>query len=598
MSAVASVVDSWVSEVSFLNVALALVAVWFLKYLLTPGPRRTPSRPAVPHERKVPRGTGQKIKVTNAATNEPLGEDCRAYTPEEVRRAYQDSKAAAEEWSKTPFSERKALLMDIMDWVVENQETIAQWSAAESGKTVTEASLGEVMTTCEKIRWIVASGEGALAPESRPVASLLATKTARVEYFPCGVIGVIVPWNYPVHNVLSAVVAALFAGNGAVVKVSEYTSWTAGKLENVLRKIIARRGYNPDLVQVITGYGETGAALVQSGVEKVLFIGSPAVGKLVMQGASKTLTPVILELGGKDPFIVFDDVDFKHCIDIAVRGAFINCGQNCVAAERFYVQNGVYDKFVEAVKAVAEKAEQGASCTGKRCDFGAITMPAQADHVEALVKEAVSKGARILTGGRKYKLVDGKKQYDFKQELGVDGSRAVYFEPTILADVTHEMEIANEETFGPVMTLIKFKTEDEVIRMANCTNYGLGSSVFTKDYKKASRVASALVTGMVTVNDFAMVPMIQSLPFGGVKHSGFGCFNGKEGLRGFSYRKAIVSDRFPIRMDAPAFLQYPVAANSPDIVRAGVRMIYGKTWLESVVSFGQMMKIIMFGGKK
>ena len=224
--------------------------------------------------------------------------------------------------------------------------------------------MGEVMITCEKLRFTIAKGEGYLAREYRSVAALLAfTKTAYVEYAPLGVIGVIVPWsdactpdararschrvrkesrgahsallcsaccvlrNYPFHNVLSAAAAALMSGNGCVIKVSEYASWGAPWLEDMFRSILAKRGYDPELVQVITGMGETGNALVTCGVDKVLFIGSPAVGKLVMKAASATLTPVILELGGKDPFIVFSDAEFEHCVDIAIRGAFINCGQ-------------------------------------------------------------------------------------------------------------------------------------------------------------------------------------------------------------------------------------------------------------------------------
>jgi len=189
--------------------------------------------------------------------------------------------------------------------------------------------MGEVMISCEKLRWLIQNGESCLKREYRSVAALLAfTKSAYVEYLPLGVIGIIVPWNYPFHNVLSAVAAALMAGNGALVKVSEFASFGAGRIEQMFREILARRGHDPELVQVVTGMAETGSALVTSGVDKVLFIGSPAVGKLVMRAASATLTPVILELGGKDPFIIFDDAEFEHVVDIAIRGAFINCGQS------------------------------------------------------------------------------------------------------------------------------------------------------------------------------------------------------------------------------------------------------------------------------
>lgn len=221
----------------------------------------------------------------------------KAYTREEVISAHarcSEAQTGDDGWGSTTFAERRAVLADILDWVLNNQETIMSWSVQETGKTVTEALLGEVMTTCEKIRWIIANGEACLKPEKRPVPTLLAfTKTARVEWSPLGVIGIIVPWNYPVHNVFSAVVAALFAGNGALVKVSEHASLSAGPMEDVFRRILAKRGHNPNLVQIITGYGQTGASLVESGIDKILFIGSPGVGKLIMRGASQSKTEVI-----------------------------------------------------------------------------------------------------------------------------------------------------------------------------------------------------------------------------------------------------------------------------------------------------------------
>jgi len=390
------------------------------------------------------------------------------------------------------------------------------------------------------------------------------------------VIGIIVPWNYPFHNVLSHVATALFAGNGAVVKVSEWASHSAGWIEDMLREVIGKRGFNPDLVQVVTGYGETGATLVQSGVDKVLFIGSPGVGKLVMKGASATLTPVILELGGKDAFVVCDDADLDHCIDIAVRGAFINCGQNCISAERFLVQDGIHDEFVRRVLDKLKKTDQGVS-TKTRCDFGAITMPGQADHVDKLVQDAVSKGARLMSGGTK---------------RGVEGKHPTFYEPTVLVDVDLKMDIATEETFGPVMTVVRWKTEEELEKICNSTPYGLGSSIFSKNYSKAERISKRIVTGMANINDFAIVPLIQSLPFGGVRASGFGAFNGKEGLRGFSRAKSITTDRLGIRAAAPGWLQYPVSSSAKSIVQQAMFMVYGRTWIESAKGCVNMLSLV------
>jgi acyl-CoA reductase-like NAD-dependent aldehyde dehydrogenase len=528
----------------------------------------------------------------------------KAWTPAEVKSALESCRVAQREWANVSFDERRAVLMDVMDWCLEHQDEIMGISVRESGKTVAEAVMGEVLTTCEKIRWIVHNGEDCIGPEERPVPSLLFLKRAWVEYAPLGVIGIIVPWNYPFHNVLSACVAAIFTGNGALCKVSEFASWSAERIEQVFREVLARRGHNPDLVQVVVGYGETGAALVECGVDKVLFIGSPAVGKRVMMSAAKNLTPVILELGGKDPFIVFDDCDFDHMLDVAIRGAFINCGQNCISSERFYVQAGVYDRFVAAVDSKMRCVRQGSSLLdGGTYDFGSMTMAGQVRIVDELVRDAVARGARVVSGGGPRDpyprsgsgsgsaaaasaggALSTLEAKESKHGGGPARDHSGYwFAPTVLANVNHDMRIANEEAFGPVMSIIKFNTEDEVVNWSNTkTPYGLGSSIFTTDYHKAHRVATRLVCGMTSVNDFGMVPLVQSLPFGGIKDSGFGCFNGAEGLRGFMRTKSVVSDRFHIRAQTPGFLQYPMAHNAHLIAQQAITMIYTASWLASL----------------
>ena len=577
---------------------LTILALFITKFLfkhLFLGPRRSPSRKAWAGNHENPHnGSGVVMPCQNPRTGQKIGE-VRAFTPDEVKQAYRRSKDAQKDWQHTSFTERRALLQDILDWIVDNQEELQALSIRECGKTRTEAAAGEIMATVEKLRWIIAHGEKHLSPEGRPVPTLLAfTKKAYTEWYPLGVIGVIVPWNYPFQNIISHVVTALFCGNGCLLKTSEITPFCASTIENELRRMIARRGHNPDLVQVVVGYGETGASLVQSGVEKVLFIGSPQVGKLVMRGASATLTPVILELGGKDPFIVFDDANYNHMLDIALRGAFFSCGQNCVSSERFYIQAGIYDKFVADIGSrvkqlrVAQQGDTEASmltCEGNTYDYGSMTMPQQVDMVDGMIQEAVASGARLITGGvRKY--AKGESQND-----------SLVYLPTVLADVQQDMKIASTEVFGPCMTIIKFQDEHDLLPMVNSTPFGLGSSVFTTDYTKANRVGKQIRSGMLVINDFAMVPMVGSLPFGGVGESGFGCFNGPEGLRGMCQQKSIVTDRLPFQMDAPYFLTYPVSQNSDRLVNEGVRMVYGRSWFASVAAFGRFL-ILIFSDKK
>jgi acyl-CoA reductase-like NAD-dependent aldehyde dehydrogenase len=461
---------------------------------------------------------GRPINIVEPSTgNEVRDVKVVSFTPDEVDECVRRAKIAQKEWGQTSFAERRAVLRDILNAVVENQDEFCRLSSKETGKTVFEAEMGEVLTTCEKIRYIVNHGEDALRPSHRRVPLLLAVKKAWVEYHPMGVIGIIVPYNFPFHNVLSAVVSSIFAGNAAVVKISEGAVLSKDYLEALIRRVLANRGHNPELVTLVAGYGDTGAALVKCpDVNKILFIGSPATGKKIMSAASENLTPVILELGGKDPLIVYPDTHFEHTMDTIIRASFFNCGQNCISSERIYVHTSIYDKVAAEMQRRANLLRQGPSKLGASADevvdVGAITMNEQIKIVETLVGDAVEKGAKVLAGGKR----DSE-------------SKGRYFRPTVLKDVTHEMRIANEEAFGPVMSLIRFKDDEDLISKINSIKYGLGGCIFTKDYKKAVGVARKLNSDMVCMNDFGLYYLIQDTPFGGSGESGFGRFNGPEG---------------------------------------------------------------------
>lgn len=465
---------------------------------------------------------GRPITIVEPTTGNVITDiKVNSFTPEEVNESVRRAQVAAKEWAQTSFAERRAVLRDILNAVVDNQDEICRLSSSESGKTVFEAEMGEVFTTCEKIRYLVNYGEDALRPNNRRVPLLLAVKKAWVEYHPMGVIGVIVPYNFPVHNVISAVVSAIFAGNAAVVKVSEGAVQSKDYLERLLRRVLANRGHNPELVTLVAGYGDAGAALVKCpGVNKILFIGSPATGRKIMSAASENLTPVILELGGKDPLIVYPDTHFEHTMDTIIRASFFNCGQNCIASERIYVHEKIYEKVATEMQKRTKLLRQGASKLGASAnevvDVGAVTMNEQIEIVERLVKDAVEKGAQVLNGGERDK-----------------NSKGRYFKPTVLKNVTHEMRIANEEAFGPVMCLIKFKDDEDLVNKINSIQYGLGGCIFTKDYKKAETIARRLKSDMVCMNDFGLYYMIQDTPFGGSGESGFGRFNGPEGKQNF-----------------------------------------------------------------
>eukprot|EP01095_Lingulamoeba_sp_RSL-Kostka_P000015 TRINITY_DN1001_c2_g1_i1.p1 TRINITY_DN1001_c2_g1~~TRINITY_DN1001_c2_g1_i1.p1 ORF type:complete len:629 (-),score=227.31 TRINITY_DN1001_c2_g1_i1:255-2141(-) len=539
--------------------------------------------------------TGDEIKCYNPGTGEFIGTETAA-TDEEVELCLDNAVIAQKQWKDSTFKERKAVLYDILQYVVNNQEEICEMSIKDTGKTMMEAFYGEILTTCEKLRYIIKTGEESLATEYRTPPTLLIVKEARVEYHPLGVIGIIIPWNYPFHNAISAIAAAIFSGNAAVVKVSEWATKSRQHFQDIFQNILIKRGFNPDLIQLLPGLGQTGGALCKSKkVNKILFIGSPGTGKKVMEAACTNLTPVILELGGKDPFIVLDDAEFDHAVEVALRGVFINQGQNCLAAERIYVQENIYDKFSDAIMKTATKLRQGAPpscfpCEGKEIstvDCGAITMPKQVEIIDELVQDAIDNGATALIGG------SIQESNNNNENENVDSSYCTFYPPTILTNLTHDMRIVNEEVFGPVMLLISFKSDEEVIELANSTDYGLCCSIFSTNYNRAENLAKNIISGMCTINDFGLSYLIQDLPFGGIKISGFGKFNGPEGLRGFSNQKSVVTDRFPVRTKAPRFTQYPVPDQAPLVIHNAVTFIYSGNVSQKVKSLINMVKALI-----
>ena len=499
-----------------------------------------------------PPAPGGMLVCVDPATGERLGH-APVMGRAEVVRAVERARAAQRAWAAASFADRRAVLSDILEHVVAHQREICRLAVRDSGKTMVDAAMGEIFPVCEKLRYTLAHGEDDLRPEARP-SGLLPHKAARVEYLPLGVIGVIAPWNFPFHNFFCPAIPALFAGNAVVVKVSELATWSSLHYVKIFEDALRRRGFSPDLVQVVTGYGETGAALVTSGVDKVFFTGSPQNGRKVMAAAAETLTPVVLELGGKDAMIVCEDAELEQAVSTALFGVFNACGQMCVGAERLYVFEAIHDAFVEKALARARALRQGPPLAGE-FDLGAMTMPRQLEIIQALVDDAVAKGARVLCGGRP------------RTDLGGN-----FYPPTILVDVDHTMRITQEEQFGPVMVIMKVRSDEEAIRLANDCPYGLGSSVFTRDPARAERFARALDAGMTTVNDFGLAYMIQSLPFGGRKISGFGRINGREGLRACCHEKAIVTDRVPVRQ---GMALYPVREATFELVTGAVKAIYG-----------------------
>lgn len=506
----------------------------------------------------------------------------------EVHALAHKAKIAQRTWGRSSFDQRRAVLRAMLEQIVARQEEICEWSARDSGKTMMEAVFGEILTVCEKLKWTIEHGEAALASEARSTG-FMAHKAAHVEYRPLGVIGIIAPYNYPFHHIISPLCTALFAGNGALIKVSEWTTWSlVACYRDVVRSALTACDVDQDLVQFVTGFGASGAAVVSSPhVDKIFFTGSPTTGKRVMLAAAETLKPVILELGGKDALVICEDANFDVAFNYAMRGVFMNAGQNCIGSERIYVFGALYDRFLERVRSAVAKLRVGAPLTcGRGCwDMGALTFPKQIAIVQALVDDALAKGATLVAGGR----------------AKPDAAGGLFYEPTVLADVTHDMRIVHEEVFGPVMLVLRVESDTELVRKANDTKYGLSCSIFTSDSPRAARLAAAMETGMIVINDYGITYTMQSLPFGGYGNgsriSGSGKFNGPEGLREASATIAVVSDIWKIPTSIPRPFQYPVQSHAFALVEAAVRMRYGAGLRAKLAGGWSLLRRMLAGGK-
>jgi succinate-semialdehyde dehydrogenase/glutarate-semialdehyde dehydrogenase len=419
---------------------------------------------------------------------------------------------------------RIEILRQFQRRLLENRNKIAEAITRESGKPVAEALTTEVLVVLDTARFLIENAHHLLRDEPVPHGNIAAKlKRGRLLHEPYGVIGIISPWNYPFSIPATETLAALVAGNAVILKPSEFTPLVALQLETSFHAA----GLPENIFQVIAGDGTTGAALVGSQIDKLVFTGSVATGKRIAAAAAARLLPVVLELGGKDPMLVLDDAEIDVASSAAVWGAFLNAGQTCLSVERCYVHRSLYHQFLTACAEKTKKLRVG-NGLDPETDVGPMIHEKQLQIVESHVEDALARGARVLTGGCRL------------PELGKN-----FYAPTVLADVTHEMRIICEETFGPLLPIMAFDTDEEAVRLANDSDYGLAASVWTSTRIRGERLARRIQAGTVMVNDVVSCFGISEAPHGGVKHSGLGRTHGRFGLEEMVRPKYIDEDRMP-----------------------------------------------------
>jgi len=465
----------------------------------------------------------RKVASINPATGEIVAELACA-TSDHVNVAVARARAAQPAWEQAGVKHRVDALRHFKRILHDRKDAVATLITREMGKPKVEALLTDIVVVLDAARFLIDNAYQALKPERVPHSNpVLKAKSAYLLREPYGVIGQISPWNYPLSIPATESMSALVAGNSVVLKPSEFTPAIALELRSMLHKA----GVPPDVFQVLPGDGPTGAALAAASIDKLIFTGSVRTGKRVAEAASQRLLPCVLELGGKDPMLVLDDADVDIAATAAIWGAFVNAGQTCLSIERCYVHRSLYDAFLAAVVAKTKKLRVG-NGMDPATDIGPLIHQQQLRIVETQVSEAVAAGARLLTGGRQM------------SELGAN-----FYAPTVLADVTHSMRLMQEETFGPVLPVAPFNTDDEAVALANDSEFGLAASVWTANRARGQTLARRLEAGTVMVNDVVSCYAISEAPHGGVKSSGIGRTHGRPGLEEMVRIKYVDSDLLP-----------------------------------------------------
>jgi succinate-semialdehyde dehydrogenase/glutarate-semialdehyde dehydrogenase len=485
----------------------------------------------------------RKIIVKNPANLEVIGE-VKVSTREEVLSAMERAREAQKAWGAKPIKERAKVLRRAIDVVVTRQDEIIDIIRRETGRSAVETLMMEILAVCDALNHHANSAEAQLKDRDVGVGALYKMKKLRITYRPLGVVAVITPWNGPFVMGMNPTAQALVAGNAVILKPSEVTPFAGALVEEIFRAA----GLPPNLVQILWGDGEVGRFLLEARPDKVSFTGSTATGRKVGEFCGRELIPVSLELGGKDPMIVCADADLERAAGGAVFHAMFNTGQYCSSLERCYVVESVADKFIALCVEEAKKLKMGSD---GHYDIAPMIWDKQLEKVEEQVSDALAHGAQALVGGKR---------------------QGPFFEPTVLVNVNHDMRVMREETFGPVLPIVRVKDEEEALRLANDCEYGLSATVWTRDLDRAIALAKRVQAGNLTINDSAYSYGIHQAPFGGVKSSGVGQVHGEFGLRRYTHELPIVIDRFGLKREGA---WYPYDAAKFDGMKKALKVLFG-----------------------
>ncbi|KAL7425233.1 Meiotic Sister-Chromatid recombination aldehyde dehydrogenase [Cryptotrichosporon argae] len=483
--------------------------------------------------------------------------------------------AAQSTWARTTFAERRRVLRSLRRWVVRDMDAIIAVACRDTGKTRVDAVFGEILTTLSKIDWLIKHGEATLKPERRPGNLLLAHKVSTVHHVPLGTVLALVSWNYSFHNLVSPVLAALFAGDAVVLKCSENVAWSSRWFAGAVRRCLKRCGHDPAVFQLVICLPDVAETLTRNPtIKHITFIGSETVGRKVAAAAADIMVPTCIELGGKDPALILPSADLDFFASTWMRGAFQSAGQNCIGIELFLVPRALYPRFLSIMAPRVSALRLG-------LDVGALISHAPLARLERLVAAAVAGGARVLAGGRRGAHPDPAHAH------------GAYFEPTLIADVGFHMDIAREELFAPVMAVVPYDDVEHALTWLNRSRFGLGAGVYGADRDECMRAAERIECGMVAINDFGVFYLNQAMPFGGTKASGHGRFGGPEGLRALTAAKSVIADRWfgAVRTRIPRPVDFPLPAEHTSwaFLQGLVGFVYGEG-LARLAALGQLVR--------